>query len=169
MTQDDNRAQQQELYGAPLSQLVGGVTAALGISQARVAALIGVSAPMLSQLVSAHRVKLGNPVAVARLQRLIEVSAEVRGGRLTAQAALEQVAGEQGGQVLTRTTATTALAPSAQVQHLLRSVASATDLLAAADLVRPAHPEIAEFLAVYGAGRADEAESHYRRVTGGSN
>lgn len=166
MSQDENRAQQVALYGAPLAELVGGVTATLKLSQAKVATLIGVSAPMLSQLVSAHRVKLGNPVAVARLHTLIELAGQVRAGALTVEAALAHAGRQEQGQVLTRTTHVAPRHPAGDVQQLMRSVASATDLLEAATLIAQTHPGIAELLRVYGAGRTDEAEAHYARHVG---
>lgn len=159
-----HRAQQIELYGAPLATLVGEVTRGLGVSQAKVASLIGVSAPMLSQLVSARRVKLGNPSAVAQLQQLIELARLVDGGVLTAEEAVTQAAAQETGRVLTRPTATQNVRRGAlDVQALLRSVAGAADCLAAADLLQDRHPDLADFLRIYGAGRTDEALDHYRR------
>ena len=159
-----HRKQQDELYGAPLSVLVGGVTRGLGISQAKVAELIGVSAPMLSQLVSARRVKLGNPSAVAQLQHLIELSRLVDGGVLEADEAVAQAAAQETGRVLTRPTTTNSVRRGAlDVQALLRSVAGAAECLSAADLLADRHPALADFLRIYGAGRSDEALEHYRR------
>ncbi|MHA6622910.1 hypothetical protein [Pseudonocardia sp. DLS-67] len=66
------RERQRDLYGAPLRTLVQGLTEDYGISQARLADTIGISPPMLSQLVSADRIKIGNPVAHTRLMILDE-------------------------------------------------------------------------------------------------
>ncbi len=49
-----------------------------------------------------------------------------------------------------------------EIQSLLRSVAAAGDILDAADSLAPAHPELAEFLRVYGAGRTADAVTHYQ-------
>lgn len=38
-----------------------------------------------------------------------------------------------------------------EIQSLLRSVAAAGDIIEAADTLAPTHPELAEFLRVYGA------------------
>ena len=62
---NDGIAQQVETYGAPLGQLVHRITDTLSISQARAAHVLGMSAPMLSQLVTGSRVKIGNPRALA--------------------------------------------------------------------------------------------------------
>ncbi|TQJ16985.1 helix-turn-helix domain-containing protein [Kribbella jejuensis] len=69
-----NVRQQVELYGEPLGEVVRRVTAALGLTQGGLAQVIGLSAPMLSQLVSAQRVKIGNPAVVARLRAASELA-----------------------------------------------------------------------------------------------
>lgn len=85
-----NRQTQRELYGEPIADIVGRITSALGLTQGRLAEVIGLSAPMLSQLVSARRVKIGNPAVLARLQSLADLavgpalSAEEREARLAA-------------------------------------------------------------------------------------
>jgi len=47
---------------------------------------------------------------------------------------------------------------------VLRAVASATEILQAAELLEAQHAELAEVLRVYGAGRSDEAVAHYERT-----
>jgi hypothetical protein len=66
----ENQERQRELYGAPLGDRVRRLTGALGISQARLARTIGISPAMLSQLVSARRVKIGDPAVLARMLML---------------------------------------------------------------------------------------------------
>jgi hypothetical protein len=66
----ENRERQRELYGAPLGDRVRRLTGALGISQARLARTLGISPAMLSQLVSARRVKIGDPAVLARMLML---------------------------------------------------------------------------------------------------
>jgi hypothetical protein len=65
-----NRERQRELYGAPLGDRVRSLTAGLGVTQARLARALGISPAMLSQLVSARRVKIGDPAVLARLMML---------------------------------------------------------------------------------------------------
>jgi hypothetical protein len=71
-----NRARQQALYGAPLDRAVHGIVRALGITQATLAATLGMSPAMLSQLASARRVKIGDPTVLARFALLVERCAE---------------------------------------------------------------------------------------------
>ncbi|MCW2719438.1 XRE family transcriptional regulator [Pseudonocardia sp.] len=65
-----NRERQRELYGAPLGDRVRRLTLCLDVSQARLARTLGLSPAMLSQLVSARRVKIGDPAVLARLMLL---------------------------------------------------------------------------------------------------
>ncbi|RZT19543.1 hypothetical protein EV649_2679 [Kribbella sp. VKM Ac-2569] len=69
-----NLQQQVELYGEPLGEVVRRITGGLGLTQGGLAQVIGLSAPMLSQLVSAHRVKIGNPAVVSRLRAVSELT-----------------------------------------------------------------------------------------------
>lgn len=75
MCQDDsvsseNIDQQIQLYGQPLSERFGNVVAAYHITQRRLAEVLGLSAPMLSQLISGRRIKIGNPAVYERLVML---------------------------------------------------------------------------------------------------
>lgn len=69
-----NIQQQIELYGEPLGETVRRVLGPLGLTQGGLAQLIGMSAPMLSQLVSAQRVKIGNPAVMSRLRAASELA-----------------------------------------------------------------------------------------------
>jgi transcriptional regulator with XRE-family HTH domain len=69
-----NLQQQMELYGEPLGELVRRVLGPLGLTQSALAQVIGLSAPMLSQLMSAQRVKIGNPAVLSRLRDLDELA-----------------------------------------------------------------------------------------------
>jgi len=163
---DRNQAQQAAVYGEPLGTVFGRVSEQLGLTQSRIAAILGLSSPMLSQLASGHRVKIGNPVAVKRLQALVELTAAVAAGLVQladVEPRLVEVAAQAA--VITQGTPSGAIiAPTAAVrivQGLFRSVASAEDLLDAAAMIAGRHPEIAQMLRVFGAGRTADAVAHF--------
>lgn len=74
-----NLAQQRALYGESLRELADRVMSALGLTQGRLAEALGLSAPMLSQLLSGRRIKIGNPAVVQRLQSLLVLVDEAPG------------------------------------------------------------------------------------------
>ena len=168
-------ARAQELqrgwYGEPLGALFRRLMAELKLNQARLARVLGLSAPMLSQLMSGQRAKIGNPAVVQRLQALQELAGQMAEGRATTSEAAErmrEIRQSEGSSVLTPTAgrASTDPVPPAQritreIQLLLRSFASADEIAEAVDILAPAHPQLAEFLRVYGAGRTDDAVAHY--------
>lgn len=161
-----NRDQQAAVYGEPLGNLFGRVGEQLGLTQARIAGILGLSAPMLSQLASAHRVKIGNPVAVQRLQALVGLGNAVAAGRVPrgeVETRLADIAA-QASVVTQSTTSGVALAPAAAaraVQGLFRAVASAEEVLDAATMIGRKYPELAKLLRVYGAGRTADAVAHF--------
>jgi transcriptional regulator with XRE-family HTH domain len=159
----EGREAQAQLYGEPLGDILGRCGKALGLTQSRLAEVLGISAPMLSQLVNARRVKIGNPVAAQRLQVMHEAAAAVGRNELDVETALGRIAAVQGGGDILTTRRSTRDETASEVQSLFRRVASATDHLAAADLLAVSYPEIAEMLRTYGAGRSDEAVAHFLR------
>jgi predicted transcriptional regulator len=70
--QQSVNAQQIEIYGERWADRFGRLLRAYGISQARLAAVIGLSAPMISQLISGQRVKISNPAVYGRIVELEE-------------------------------------------------------------------------------------------------
>ncbi|NJP51216.1 DNA-binding protein [Streptomyces sp. SBST2-5] len=166
------RELQRSWYGEPLGTLFRRLIDDLGLNQARLAGVLGLSAPMLSQLMSGQRAKIGNPAVVQRVQLLQDLARQVVDGSVSAAEAterMEEIKKSQGGSVLTNTTQTTnsSGAPTVkrvvrEIQSLLRSVAAASEILEAADALAPTHPELAEFLRVYGAGRTSDAVAHYQ-------
>jgi len=64
---------QVDLYGLSWSDRLHRLMAAYRLTQARLAAVIGLSAPMVSQLISGQRVKITNPAVYARVVRLEEL------------------------------------------------------------------------------------------------
>ncbi|MGK5627572.1 helix-turn-helix domain-containing protein [Streptomyces sp. URMC 123] len=179
-TQQEATARARELqrswYGEPLGALFRRLIDDLGLNQARLAAVLGLSAPMLSQLMSGQRAKIGNPAVVQRVQALQELAGQVADGSVSAAEAaerMEEIKRSSGGSVLNSTTQSSSStgAPTVrrvvrEIQSLLRSVAAAGDIIEAADLLAPSQPELAEFLRVYGAGRTADAVAHYEAHQG---
>jgi predicted transcriptional regulator len=159
----DNRSQslqrQQELYGAAIGDVLDRVTGALGLSQAAVARTIGVSAPMLSQLASGRRTTIGNPLAVQRLQALVELAEQVAAGLAHSQVSvrLDEIR-QQDSTTLTGSSGRPPAEPT--TADLLRAVASGQDLLRAADLLAADHPALAELIRVHGTGSAQDVRAH---------
>ncbi|SJM70841.1 hypothetical protein [Gulosibacter sp. 10] len=132
-----NRRAQCELYGDTLEARLGAVRRAYGIPQRRLAQVLGVSAPMLSQLISARRVKMGNPLAYERMVEL-----ERRAGEL-ARTDVETILGEVAAADITTTTqqrirtgtAAPAVSGDEAAEMLSRGV-DAEELRSAGDVLR---------------------------------
>ncbi|MCX6467603.1 MAG: XRE family transcriptional regulator [Pseudonocardiales bacterium] len=165
----ENRARQRELYGAPLGERVHVLTTVLGITQGRLADVLGLSPAMLSQLASGRRCKIGDPDALARLQALDERCAALEGRppATAVGALLDEVARVQWR--WTPVTTVTARAPAVPAPRprpapapaaggtsaadALRRIAAPARLAAAAATLGPGFPELAEVLR-QAAGRA---------------
>ncbi|MEV0370283.1 DNA-binding protein [Streptomyces sp. NPDC050636] len=170
------RELQRSWYGEPLGALFRRLIDDLGLNQARLASVLGLSAPMLSQLMSGQRAKIGNPAVVQRVQALQELAGQVADGSVSAAEAterMEEIKKTAGGSVLNNTAqqtsstgATTVRRVVREIQSLLRSVSDAGDIIDAANTLAPTHPELAEFLRVYGAGRTGDAVAHYEAHQG---
>ncbi|WP_329186743.1 helix-turn-helix transcriptional regulator [Actinacidiphila glaucinigra] len=161
---------QRTWYGEPLGVLFRRLMETLGLNQARLAGVLGLSAPMLSQLMSGQRAKIGNPAVVQRLQALQELASEVSAGAVTAADAvprMDEIRGSAGSPLLgtTQSATGTPLPPARQVVHevraLLHTAASPAEIADAADSLAHRHPQLAEFLRVYGAGPSDAAVRDY--------
>lgn len=141
-----NLAHQTSLYGEPLGPLLHRLVESLGVTQARLAQVLGLSAPMLSQLISGRRVKIGNPAVVARLRRLVEL---VDAGRpldpQEVERELAQVADSQSP--LSGAHGAQSGPGTPTLLEGLRSAASPEQLAAAADAVAPISRELADLLA----------------------
>ncbi|MFT4165281.1 MAG: DNA-binding protein [Microlunatus sp.] len=147
-----------------MNTLLGRCGAVLGLTQGRIAGLLGISAPMLSQLVNGRRAKLGNPAAARRLELMRDLLIDVESGRIAPSEAVAELERNQHADVFTVTSQHDAGGTVREVQELFRATASAADFLAAADLLRVEQPEIAELLRTYGASRTDRAVEHYRHT-----
>lgn len=166
-TTELNRQAQRAAYGEPLNETFNRIKQAFGLNQVALAGVLGISAPMLSQLNSAQRVKIGNPAVLSRVHQLNELADQYAAGAADAEqipARLEQIKNSQGS--LGRTTQLMAdQAPDAAVvagmRNLLRAVASGAELRSAAEILAAEHPGLAEVLRLYGAGPAHPALEHY--------
>ena len=89
-----NVALQREWYGESLGDRVRRLVVAFDCSQAQLAEVLGLSAPMLSQLMSGRRAKIGNPAVLARmvmLERRVLTPEVASGDPAAIRAALEEV------------------------------------------------------------------------------
>jgi transcriptional regulator with XRE-family HTH domain len=137
-----NLDRQRELYGEPLGDRVRRLQAGLGVSQARLARSIGLSPAMLSQLVSGRRVKIGDPNVLGRM--LLLERQVGRAGRVAGRAEPDRAEA-----LLTRVAATRpslGMPSAADPAEALRGVAPPAQLAAAANVLGPRFPAIAELL-----------------------
>jgi predicted XRE-type DNA-binding protein len=169
-----NLGLQLEWYGEPLGERFRRLLDRLDLSQAQLAAVLGLSAPMLSQLMSGQRAKISNPAVLSRLLQLEAEVGEPGWDTLPPpeqQRRLQEIRAAQHStlSVTPGISAETPVAgdPVAAIQSLLRDVASAAELQGAAELLEPSYPELAEALRVLGAGRTQEARAYYARISSG--
>ncbi|WP_129669826.1 helix-turn-helix domain-containing protein [Phytoactinopolyspora endophytica] len=172
-----NRDAQAELYGAPLRELFRRLIDTFGLTQSQLASTVGVSAPMLSQLMGARRVKMGNPAAMQRIHALSALADEAEAGQVSPEELksrideIRSVSGVLTSSSYVRSTdsaQTTTAKPSpddvvAAIRGLLRAVASGQELHDVAAALVGDHPGLAELIRVYGVGRQEDAVDHYRR------
>jgi threonine dehydratase len=77
----ERRRQQVELYGESVDALAQKAQSLLGLGIPDLADVIGLSVPMLGTLLSGQRVRIGNPVAIARLTLLREFTDQLLAGQ----------------------------------------------------------------------------------------
>lgn len=131
-------AAQTEMYGEPLGQRIGRVLAAYRLSQARLAAVLGLSPPMLSQLMSGQRAKISNPAVLGRLVRLEELAPAASVDPAARDAALSEVQGSRPALSTRRHLADGVRPHPSAAAHALAAQLPAEVLLAAATEVRDA-------------------------------
>ncbi|PPK67442.1 XRE family transcriptional regulator [Actinokineospora auranticolor] len=140
-----NIALQREWYGEPLGDRVRRLVVAFDVSQANLADVLGISAPMLSQVMSGRRAKIGNPAVLARLIMLERkiLTPEVASGRREAlQKALDDVRASKPA--VTRDNLPVDVGRSAILA--LRRLARPEDLTEAAGLLDDRFPDLADLL-----------------------
>ena len=140
-------AAQTEMYGEPLGQRIGRLLSAYGVSQARLAAVLGLSPPMLSQLMSGQRAKISNPAVLGRLVRLEEL-APVAGGPAERAAALAEVQGSRPALSTSRVSSGGTGPDPRAAAHALAAAVPAPVLLRAATEV--SDPQLAGLLRAAG-------------------
>jgi transcriptional regulator with XRE-family HTH domain len=124
------------LYGATWASRFGALRAAYGLSQGALAATVGLSAPMVSQLVSGQRVKISNPAVLARIVRMEECLSDpavAAGDERAIAAVLDSIASTTP--VLRTTTVGVQQDREAAIGWLAMN-GSASDLSALADVAR---------------------------------
>lgn len=176
-----NRALQAEWYGEPLGDRLRRLLEWLGLSQSGLAESLGLSAPMLSQLMSGHRAKISNPAVLARLLEIEQLAADpgflglppaerhtrlarIRAETPTTSASLRVPVSAESTAPPSRATTD----PVVAIQTILRSAASAAEIEAAAALLDADHPDLAHVLRVYGNGRTGDARADFARFFGGT-
>ncbi|MFC7401495.1 DNA-binding protein [Citricoccus sp. GCM10030269] len=141
---EQHLAQQRALYGTSLSERFGALMSVYGLSQRALARVVGLSAPMLSQLINAQRIKIGNPAVYERLVMLEERQDEQDLGRvLTEVEASEPVLSTNTSRGRSSHTLATGSDPergaadlSARISARLRQLASPDQLRSTADAAR---------------------------------
>ena len=139
---------QRDWYGEPLGDRVRRLVVAFDISQAYLADVLGISAPMLSQVMSGRRAKIGNPAVLARLimlERKVLVP-DVAAGKKEAMAhALEDVRTSRPS--VTRDSLPVDVGRNDRVAvAALRRIVDSSDLTAAASLLTGKYPDLADLL-----------------------
>jgi transcriptional regulator with XRE-family HTH domain len=147
-----NVALQREWYGEPLGDRVRRLVVAFDVSQAQLAEVLGLSAPMLSQLMSGRRAKIGNPTVLARmvmLERRVLTPEVASGDPAALRTALEQV--RDSRPTVSRPTGSWETLPVEEhgdevLVPALRALAPPAELAAAARLLREEFPLLAGLL-----------------------
>ncbi|MGH3788854.1 MAG: XRE family transcriptional regulator [Pseudonocardiaceae bacterium] len=147
-----NVALQREWYGEPLGDRVRRLVVAFDVSQAQLAEVLGLSAPMLSQLMSGRRAKIGNPAVLARmvmLERRVLTPEVASGDPAAIRAALEEI--RDSRPTVSRPTVSRETLPVGEhgddaLVSALRAMVDPTDLAAAARLLEEGFPLIAGLL-----------------------
>ncbi|MCP2169609.1 helix-turn-helix domain-containing protein [Goodfellowiella coeruleoviolacea] len=150
-----NLALQREWYGEPLGDRVRRLVVAFNVSQAQLADVLGISAPMLSQVMSGRRAKIGNPSVLARmimLERKVLTPDVATGEPAALQRALDDVR-DSKPMVGRDSLPVDDGSDDALAFPTLRRVASREELVQAADMLGDDFPALAALLRRAGRGR----------------
>ena len=165
-------ALQREWFGRPLGELFAQVCDIGGLTQAQLGERLGISAPMVSQLMTGRREKPGNPPVQDRIIALSHAMDDFDGGRIDGQGIrdmLDSLRSEapmssRSSVVPRSAVGNDPMAYTQFLRNLLSAVASAGEIDGAAKLLSKKYPELAELLRVHGTGRASEALAHLQRL-----
>src|ERR687893_1462199 len=156
LTVTRNVALQREWYGEPLGDRVRRLVVAYAVSQAQLAEVLGLSPPMLSQLMSGRRAKIGNPAVLARmvmLERRVLTPEVASGDSAAIRAALQEV--RDSRPTVSCDTLPVEEDSEAVLVPGLRRLADTAELAAAAGLLQEGFPLLAGLLLrAAGAGSA---------------
>lgn len=133
---DQRLARQRAIYGISLAERFGDLMTTYRLSQRSLARVLGLSAPMLSQLINAQRIKIGNPAVHERFVMLEERQDEADLQRVLDEVQVsEPVLATHGAR--SRKPEYSAL-PSPEVTDQLGGLATAQQLQATAEAARAA-------------------------------
>ncbi|KEI44393.1 helix-turn-helix domain-containing protein [Saccharopolyspora rectivirgula] len=147
-----NLALQRQWYGEPLGDRVRRLVVAFRISQAQLADVLGISAPMLSQVMSGRRAKIGNPAVLARLvmlERKVLIPGVAAGEEEAIKEALEDVRTSRpllGRDDLPVVHQRREPSGEEAAWPVLRKVAKPSELEGAAAMIKSRYPALAELL-----------------------
>ncbi len=140
---------QREFYGEPLGDRIRRLVVAYDCSQAVLSEALGVSPPMLSQLMSGRRAKIGTPAVLARLvmlERRALTSDVASGDPAALRAALEQVRDSRPTVHHASFPVDEGLAAGDAAFDALRTIAQPDELCAAAAVLAARFPALAGLL-----------------------
>lgn len=136
-----NLSRQRELYGEVIGDRVRRLVVAYDVSQTQLAAVVGISPAMLSQVVNGRRQKIANPAVLARMTLL---ERRVAAGDDPARRAV--VLGEVRATSTPDAVGQAGAVDRAVVVAALRAELAGADVRACAEAVRALSPELAGLL-----------------------
>lgn len=148
---------QRQWYGEPLGDRLRRLVVAFDVSQAFLADVLGISAPMLSQVMSGRRAKIGNPAVLARLimlERKVLTPGVAAGDPEAVDEAMRDVR-ESNPTVSRDNVPVNAGIDDATLLSALRDIAEDENLVEAAERLDEDFPSIADLLR-----RAGKNNSH---------
>ncbi len=150
-----NLALQRQWYGEPLGDRVRRLIVAFRTSQAHIAEVLGISGPMLSQVMSGRRAKIGNPSVLARLvmlERKVLMPGVAAGESEAVAQALEDVRCSRPSLARENNPPVQRASGEETAWPVLREVARPSELELVAELIDGDYPELAELLRRAAAG-----------------